>query len=86
MCPVCGYDALRRPPKNYSICPCCGTEFGHDDLEASLEILREEWVSRGMKWFSRRTLPPENWSPVTQILNVGDASALAGADKNYALA
>ena len=35
-CPVCGYDQLPGPPANFSICSCCGTEFGNDDVRATL--------------------------------------------------
>ena len=71
LCTVCGYDQLRRPPKNYHICPCCGTEFGNDDFDVSHEMLRSEWVARGMGWFSRRNPAPANWSPVAQLRNIG---------------
>jgi hypothetical protein len=36
-CHVCGYSMLDEPPYDkygcatYTICPCCGTEFGYDD-------------------------------------------------------
>ena len=70
-CPVCGYDHLSRPPRNYHICPCCGTEFGHDDLDVSHETLRTEWVSGGMHWFSRRTPAPQDWLPIVQLLKAG---------------
>jgi len=32
-CPVCFFDELPYPPRDYHICPCCGTEFGNDDAE-----------------------------------------------------
>ncbi len=76
LCTVCGYDQLRHPPKNYHICPCCGTEFGYDDFEVSHETLRQEWVAEGMKWFSRKTPPPPGWSPELQLLNAGFSPAV----------
>ena len=82
MCPVCGYDQLSRPPKNYHICPCCGTEFGHDDLEVSHTTLRSEWISRGMGWFSRKSLPPVGWSPVLQLLKAGNGYDLSSAKQS----
>ena len=36
-CPVCGYPSLECEPyhpgevPSFSMCPCCGTEFGFDD-------------------------------------------------------
>ena len=68
-CPVCGYNQLRVPPQDHTICPCCGTEFGYDDFATShLELMRE-WVSNGMVWFSDYTLAPHGWSPVKQLRN-----------------
>lgn len=76
LCTVCGYDRLRHPPKNYHICPCCGTEFGHDDFDVSHETLRQEWIASGMKWFSRKTPPPADWSPERQLLDAGFVPAI----------
>lgn len=84
LCPVCGYDQLSRPPKNYHICPCCGTEFGHDDLEASHETLRREWIGRGMGWFSCRALPSAGWSPMAQLLKVGHGYGVSSAQQTKA--
>jgi hypothetical protein len=70
-CPVCGYNGLRRPPLNYSICPCCGIEFGYDDIATSHDVLRNEWILNGAKWKSERIPAPDDWSPVTQLLNIG---------------
>lgn len=70
-CPICGYNRLKEPPEDFSICPCCGTEFGFDDFEVSHDQLRDRWIANGMPWFSRYTLPPINWNPVTQLSNLG---------------
>jgi predicted amidophosphoribosyltransferase len=43
MCPVCGYG-MPDPPRDYNICPCCGTEFGHHDQNASIEDIRLAWL------------------------------------------
>jgi len=50
-CPVCGYNALEFPPRDHSICACCGTEFGYDDRVLTHQQLRDEWVSKGCLWF-----------------------------------
>ena len=46
ICPVCGYDRLEEPPKNFSICPSCGTEFEFDDTFQTHAQLRAAWLSR----------------------------------------
>lgn len=66
MCPVCFYDAMPYPAVGYDICPCCGTEFGNDDFDASHEQLRAQWVGRGMPWFFRT--PPLGWNPLRQTM------------------
>lgn len=73
MCPVCGFGAMTKPPADYNICPCCGTEFGYDDLRHPWEELREAWLSKGAPWFSRQTPAPEGWNPVKQLLEAGCA-------------
>jgi hypothetical protein len=77
LCPVCGYDKLDEPPMGFSLCSCCGTEFELDDdsIEGkSHEQLRALWRSNGMQWFSRTTLPPDNWDPIEQLMRAGFAS------------
>lgn len=71
ICPVCGYDNLRRPPSDYLICPCCRTEFGVSDYSWSHGELRQMWISQGAKWFSNRTIAPNGWSPIAQLRNIG---------------
>ncbi|MGD0773434.1 MAG: CPCC family cysteine-rich protein [Candidatus Solibacter sp.] len=71
VCPVCGYRALPFAPVDYHICPCCGTEFGADDVDFSHEELRSRWIDGGMRWFSKVTPPPKKWSPVQQLLAAG---------------
>ena len=68
-CPVCG-NYLAYPPKDYHICPCCGTEFYNDDSEHTHEELREEWLKTGPKWWSDFTSQPENWNWEEQVLRV----------------
>lgn len=72
-CPVCGYSAMPDPPKDFNICPCCGTEFEYHDARRSHEELRQEWLRQGARWFSEATPPPEWWDPYRQL-------ALAGLD------
>lgn len=72
-CPVCGYDQLRDPPKDYTICPCCGTEFDYHDASpakspSEMHIkLRRRWIDRGMDWWFHYEPAPPNWDPVEQL-------------------
>lgn len=68
-CPVCLFSKLPYPPRDYHICPCCGTEFGNDDAEFSYEHLREMWLAGGANWFFGRA--PEGWNPWLQLLEAG---------------
>lgn len=70
LCPVCGYNKMVRPPEDFYICPCCGTEFENDDFETTYAELRHKWQDRGMQWFSRNTPPPPYWSPEMQLENL----------------
>lgn len=69
VCPVCFYEKLPYPPRDYHICPCCGTEFGNDDAEFSHDQLREMWIAGGANWFFGR--PPAHWNPWLQFLKHG---------------
>lgn len=71
VCPVCGYDALRRPPTDYSICPCCRTEYGVSDYSWSHAELRHIWIEHGAIWGSKRVAEPVGWNPVQQLENIG---------------
>jgi hypothetical protein len=68
-CPVCFYDRMPYAPEDYHICPCCGTEFGNDDVEHSFEELRYDWIIRGARWFFEQ--PPAGWSAAAQLAKVG---------------
>ena len=70
LCPVCGFDGMIDPPKDFNICPCCGTEFGYEDHILTHGELRDMWIEEGCKWFSDYTTPPENWNPQDQLKNV----------------
>jgi hypothetical protein len=80
VCPVCGFDHLRDPPKDFTICPCCGTEFEFDDAFAPYAALRDAWIRNGARWWSRLDLPPENWNPYIQLNNL--LSSIPDTSKN----
>jgi hypothetical protein len=71
LCPVCGYTQLPRPPRDYLICPCCGTEFGYDDYATVHEQLRQRWMALGAPWFSRTRSAPQGWNPLVQLMACG---------------
>lgn len=62
-CPVCKFDRLQEPPKDFTICPCCGVEFDYDDVRRTVETLRAEWIAGGRKWWSKKTPAPPDWKP-----------------------
>jgi|ERR1700690_3952945 len=64
-CPVCFFDEMQYPARNYNICPCCGTEFGNDDVEYSYDELRYRWIIDGGQWFYDQ--PPANWNAWAQL-------------------
>ena len=64
-CPVCLYQEMPDPPVDYSICPCCGTEFENDDESLTHSQLREQWIANDAKWFFHE--PPPNWNPWDQL-------------------
>jgi len=65
VCPVCYFDKLEQPPRDYTICQCCGTEFENDDETHSHKELRKFWVQDGMVWFFEN--PPKGWDPTAQL-------------------
>lgn len=73
ICPVCKYDQLDEAPYDgygcatYTICPCCGTEFGYDDSSKTHIELRDKWIKNGMKWWSLSVAPPSGWNPKKQL-------------------
>jgi len=73
-CPVCMFPRLPYPPRDYHICPCCGTEFGNDDAEFSHGLLRDMWVAAGAHWFFGK--PPEHWNPWLQLFEGGQLEAV----------
>lgn len=69
LCPVCGYR-MEDPPRDYNICPSCGTEFGYHDENASITELRATWLRNGLQWWSPVDPQPENWDPYEQVAEV----------------
>lgn len=67
LCPVCGYE-MDEGPRDFNICPSCGTEFGLHDLNSSIKDLREAWVGNGAHWHSRVLSEPSGWKPFEQLL------------------
>lgn len=74
VCPVCGFNELPYPPRDYHICPCCGTEFGKDDAEFSQTQLRELWVATRARWFFGN--PPQYWNPWIQLIRAGHSETV----------
>src|SRR5882672_7518879 len=70
LCLVCGYG-MDDPPRDYNVCPSCGTEYGVNDVNASYEELRKAWIRTGPKWWSKTDPEPENWSPSFQLASLG---------------
>lgn len=70
LCPVCGYE-MEAPPRDYRICPSCGTEFGVHDVNATIAELREAWMRTGPKWWSTVDACPPKWNPIEQMANAG---------------
>ena len=68
-CPVCATSDMPYPPRDYSICYCCGTEFGLDDDMYSPQELRDLWLEGGGCWFStvEPYVQPINWNAWDQL-------------------
>lgn len=78
LCPVCGFTGLEDPPQDFNICPCCGTEFGHDDfgmsqaeVNAKRAELRWRWFEEGAVWWRTGTTAPTGWDPYRQLDEAG---------------
>lgn len=69
LCLVCGYE-MEDPPRDYNVCPSCGTEYGVNDVNASYAELRQAWFKTGPVWWSKTDKQPENWSPSRQLANL----------------
>jgi hypothetical protein len=75
-CPICGFG-LSKPAEDFTICPCCGVEFGYGDAGTSHRELRAEWIGNGAKWSSTTVPEPKNWNPWVQLVKAGFAYELA---------
>jgi len=72
-----GFVAWNEDEASFEICPCCGIEFGYDDMASGSTTLRqalytrkrELWVKGGRTWWSTNP-PPENWDPEKQLDNL----------------
>ena len=54
------------------ICPSCGTQYGVSDEDMSYPELRRRWMHfQHARWWSRYTQEPMNWSPISQLRNIG---------------
>jgi len=85
-CPVCGYDRLRKPAKEFAICPSCGTEFGYSDsgpdpISEIHEHLRANWIKNGAKWQSSVVSSPPYWNPWEQMLKAHLALSLPDIER-----
>lgn len=79
-CPVCGFG-MDEPPANYNICPCCGTEFGYHDRNASIVQLRANWIRDGLRWWSPVDSVPENWDPSIQVAALLSGNSTPSGDE-----
>lgn len=83
LCPVCGFDGLYEPAwvensPSEDICPCCGVQFGYDDMrpeagerEARHAELRGRWMSEGCRWWSSSRQASPAWDPRAQLERAG---------------
>lgn len=79
VCSVCGFPGLDEQPyypdggASDEICPSCGFQFGYDDdSEESLQKWRQDWINRGMPWFSKGIPRPSDWNPEAQLRKLRD--------------
>jgi len=86
LCPVCSYRGLEHPPQDFTICPCCGTEFGLDDFamfpegtKRAWQELRRVWLENGGPWFDPGTPQPLGWDPLRQIWEEKDTLAVTSS-------
>jgi len=75
-CRVCGLYIEELPwgasgdTPTYEICPCCGVEFGYEDLTVeSTKNHRERWLTTGAKWFTPKD-KPDGWDLEKQLLQI----------------
>ena len=72
ICPVCGFNKIPMPVKEYDLCPCCLFEFYVNDEDATYAELRDDWIQHGSQWaWGNAEIPqPPHWSARRQLLNI----------------
>ena len=75
-CRVCGYHNADYPwgedgkSPTYQICPCCGVEFGVDDITPeNIQKFRNDWQKSNYKWFDKQ-MKPSDWSLEKQMRDI----------------
>ena len=76
-CLVCGYD-MREGPRDFNICPSCGTEFGYEDANRTHKELRDLWIANGMRWWSPVEPAPDGWNPEEQLRRIPQPKKAVG--------
>lgn len=82
LCGVCGYE-MEEGPRNYNICPSCGTEFGLHDVNSTIEDLRQVWLGSGPRWYSAVVPKPAGWNPMMQLARLLFGNARMTALSTY---
>lgn len=75
-CRVCGLGLSDAPwdeddkTPSWEICPCCGTEFGYEDITPEVsKNQRSKWLASGGEWFDK-SKKPSDWSFDQQISGI----------------
>jgi hypothetical protein len=68
---------LNDPPEDFNICPSCGTEFGADTVEYTLEELQAAWIERGMEWTIAAIPQPSDYDPLEQLQRLAPSTVTA---------
>ena len=76
ICHICGYRLEHvcrtdeHTPPDFSICPCCGCEFGYEDAtRTAVERYRNDWTRKGCPWFDESQRPAD-WDREAQLSRV----------------
>jgi hypothetical protein len=75
-CRVCGYENLNFPwgkngiSPSYQVCPCCGCQFGVNDITPyDIKKRREYWRENEYKW-NNPLIKPVDWLLENQLKNI----------------
>jgi len=75
-CRICGLELSKAPwgknedTPSFDICPCCGVEFGYEDITLSTICnFREQWLIKGAQWF-RPKMKPDCWNLKKQLRQI----------------